>query len=79
MRRLWPLALLLITLPLLAGCFGAGPGALRLDQLSSIRDQFEELDRADRPALDEKLTTLRQEAETEAQSKDKAVQTEAGR
>ncbi|MGD0110377.1 MAG: YidC/Oxa1 family membrane protein insertase [Armatimonadota bacterium] len=79
MRRLWPLALLLILLPLLAGCFGPGAVALPLDQLSSIRDQFEELDNADRAAIDEKLTTLRQEVETEAESKDRAVQAEASR
>jgi len=79
MRKLWPLALLLLLLPLLAGCFGPGAVALPLDQLASIREQFEELDRADRSAIDGKLATFKQEAEAGAQSKDKAVQAEASR
>ena len=79
MRRLWPLALLLLALPLLAGCFGPGAAALPIDQLSTLRDQFEELDRADETAINDQLTALRQEAEAGAQSKDKAIQAEAAR
>ena len=73
MRR-FRLLVLLLSLPLLAGCFGPGVVPLPIDQLTLLRDQFEELDRADRPAIDARLTALQQEVEAAAQSKDRAVQ-----
>ncbi len=78
MRRLRLLALLL-ALPLLTGCFGPGVTPLPIDQLTLLRDQFEELDRADRPAVEARLTELQQEVEAAAQSKDRTVQQEAMR
>ncbi len=79
MKRRWPLALLLILLPLLTGCFGAGGMPVPIDQLRDLQTKFEELDHASRKEVDSQLATLQQQVAQVAQSKDRAVREQAGR
>jgi YidC/Oxa1 family membrane protein insertase len=78
MRRFWPLTLVLL-LPLLAGCFGAGGVPLAVDRLQAVRDQFEEIDRLSEPEVDARLKTLQDETAKLAQTKDRSLRTELSR
>jgi YidC/Oxa1 family membrane protein insertase len=73
------LLIMLALLPLLSGCFGAQGKPLPADQLYSIRDQFEEIDRLGAAALDERLTALRREVDDLSGTKDRARQAELAR
>jgi YidC/Oxa1 family membrane protein insertase len=73
-RKLLPLLLLLALLPLLSGCFGAGGVPINPDQLNTVRERFEELDRLDRAALEARNGELKGDIAAFAESKDKAVQ-----
>jgi len=60
---------LLLLLPLLAGCFGAAGVPLPAHRLGALRDQFEELDRLDRPEIDVRLQAMEEQAARLAESK----------
>ena len=75
-----PALLLILLLPLLAGCFGGGSRPLPIapGRMSDLNfpAAFEELDRTDRAAIDSQLTALQQEITKAAESKDRAVQSQ---
>lgn len=76
MRKLLPLFLLLLLLPLLSGCFGAGGVPISRDQLNTVQERFEELDRMDQSALEARNQELKGDIATFAESKDKTLQAE---
>ena len=79
MRRLGRFALLLLILPLLAGCFGAAGVPLPADRLYAVRDQFEELDRLSEAEIDARLKTLQDEVASLNETKDRTLRDEINR
>jgi len=79
MRRLTRFALLLLILPLLAGCFGAGGVPLPADRLYALRDQLEELDRLSEAEIDARLKTLQDEVASLSETKDRTLRSELSR
>ncbi|MCJ7750651.1 MAG: hypothetical protein MUQ65_06105, partial [Armatimonadetes bacterium] len=78
MSRFWRFALLLL-IPLLAGCFGAGGVPLPADRLYAVRDQFEELDRLSEAEIDARLKTLQDEVAGLNETKDRSLRAELNR
>ena len=76
MRKLLPLLLLLLLLPLLSGCFGGGGVPVSRDQLNTIQERFEELDRMNLSAVKVRNQELKGDIATLSGSKDKTLQAE---
>ena len=76
MRKLLPLLLLSLLLPLLSGCFGGGI-PLGRDQLNTIQQRLEELDRLDLVAVKTKNQELKRDIAELSAGKDKTLQAEA--
>ena len=70
---------LLLLIPLLAGCFGAGGVPLPADRLYAVRDQFEELDRLSESEIDARLKTLQNEVASLNETKDRSLRAEVNR
>ena len=78
MRR--PHLLLLLLLPFLVGCFGAGGTPLSRDELDGVRYTFEEIDRLrTEDEVKDRLAALRAELAPIADSKDPGFRAEAAR
>jgi YidC/Oxa1 family membrane protein insertase len=73
------LSILLLLLPLLAGCFGAGGQPLAVDRLSAIRDQFKEFDALGRAQIDARLKSLQNDVAQLAETQDRGLRAELGR
>ena len=76
MRKLLPLLLLSLLLPLLSGCFGGGI-PLGRDQLNTVQQRLEELDRLDLVAVKTKNQELKRDIAELSAGKDKTLQAEA--
>lgn len=75
-----PHLLLLLLLPFLVGCFGAGGTPLSRDELDGVRFKFEEIDRIrTEDEVKDRLAALRAELAPIADSKDAGFRAEAAR